>query len=128
MNEGYAMDEAGKEAENGKVCGAETRDGSPCQRSPIPGGSRCHLHGGGSPQARQKAKERLLAAADPAAGALVEIVKDEEARASDRIRAAKEILDRAGVDEPEEHEVRGGVDDLLVEALQEGYAEASGDV
>lgn len=93
-----------------------------CQRAPIPGGNRCHLHGGGSPQAQRKAKERLLAAADPAAAALVEIVKDGENRPADRIRAAKEILDRAGIQGESKVEVSTGIDvEGLREALQEGF-------
>jgi hypothetical protein len=32
-------------------CGAKTRAGSPCQSPPIPGRSRCRLHGGLSPGA-----------------------------------------------------------------------------
>lgn len=33
------------------TCGARTRNGKPCQRAPIPGKRRCHLHGGRSPGA-----------------------------------------------------------------------------
>lgn len=122
MNDGDPMD--GSEIEE-RRCGAETRDGTPCERSPIPGGNRCHLHGGASPQAQRKAKQRLLAAADPAAAALVKIVKDEETKPRDRIRAAKEILDRVGI--------KGGTEvdlstdpkvERLTEALQAGYAES----
>lgn len=29
-------------------CGAKTRDGSPCQKHPVKGAERCHLHGGRS--------------------------------------------------------------------------------
>ena len=29
-------------------CGAKTRSGAPCKRSPVPGGKRCKLHGGKS--------------------------------------------------------------------------------
>lgn len=31
-----------------KKCGAKTRNGSPCQRSPAKGSTRCKLHGGAS--------------------------------------------------------------------------------
>jgi glucans biosynthesis protein len=32
-------------------CGAKTRGGTPCQRSPVQGRKRCRLHGGLSPGA-----------------------------------------------------------------------------
>lgn len=122
MNDPNPMD--GSEVEG--RCGAETRDGTPCKKSPIPGGNRCRLHGGASPLAQQKAKERLLAAADPAAAVLVEIVKDEELKPRDRIRAAKEILDRAGVEAASAVELGTNTElDSLREALQDGFKEAN---
>lgn len=45
------------------VCGARTRNGGTCRRPPVPGGTRCRLHGGASPQAQAKAQERLAVAA-----------------------------------------------------------------
>lgn len=37
--------------ENGKlICGARTKNGSPCKTSPITGRNRCRLHGGASPR------------------------------------------------------------------------------
>jgi hypothetical protein len=41
-------------------CLAKNREGQPCQRWSIRGGTRCTNHGGGSPQARRKAAENLL--------------------------------------------------------------------
>jgi hypothetical protein len=41
------------------LCGAKTKAGTPCQKSPINGGPRCQTHGGGSPQAKAKAIERV---------------------------------------------------------------------
>lgn len=33
--------------DNDNICGAKTKkDGSPCQRAPVQGRNRCHLHGG----------------------------------------------------------------------------------
>lgn len=40
-------------------CGAKTRAGTPCQRRPIPGGTRCNLHGGKTPCVQRAAKRRL---------------------------------------------------------------------
>lgn len=31
-----------------KTCGAKTRSGTPCQKAPVKGRNRCHLHGGKS--------------------------------------------------------------------------------
>lgn len=33
------------------LCGAKTRSGEPCKRHPVPGSTRCKLHGGKSPGA-----------------------------------------------------------------------------
>ncbi len=41
-------------------CGAKARStGNPCKRAPVPGGKRCRLHGGASPQAKAAAEARL---------------------------------------------------------------------
>lgn len=36
--------------EQRRTCGAKTRGGTPCQRSPAPGRNRCNLHGGKTPR------------------------------------------------------------------------------
>ena len=41
-------------------CGAKTRTGGSCGQLPIVGGTRCHWHGGSSPQAKAKAAERIV--------------------------------------------------------------------
>lgn len=33
----------------GKMCGAQNRQGEPCRRTPTPGRERCRLHGGATP-------------------------------------------------------------------------------
>lgn len=43
-------------------CGAKTRQGGNCRRWPIAGGTRCKLHGGGSPRAKAAAQRRLVEA------------------------------------------------------------------
>ncbi|MCG9895456.1 MAG: hypothetical protein MH204_08280 [Fimbriimonadaceae bacterium] len=37
-----------------RICGAKTRSGKPCQKSPCEGSNRCRLHGGKSPGAPLK--------------------------------------------------------------------------
>mgnify|MGYP007066163856 CR=1 FL=1 len=50
---------AGQTVENGRpICGAKKRDGNPCGASPARGATRCARHGGNTPQARNKAKQR----------------------------------------------------------------------
>ena len=44
------------------TCGARTRAGGTCQKPPEPGGTRCRMHGGASPQAKAKAAERVAVA------------------------------------------------------------------
>lgn len=43
-------------------CRARRSDGWPCRRWAIRGGYVCPKHGGASPQAKRKARERLLEA------------------------------------------------------------------
>lgn len=78
-------------------CAATSRQtGEQCKNAPIKGGTVCRFHGGGSPQAKQKAALRLAALVDPAIATLGrEMVKAE--KSSDRQRAANSILDRAGI-------------------------------
>lgn len=56
----------------------------------------CRVHGGSSPQAKEKAKERLIAAIDPMIAELVRLAK-EAAKDADRIRAIQLALDYAGL-------------------------------
>lgn len=78
------------------TCTATNRQGQPCGRPPIPGGRVCRHHGGASPSVKEAAHRRLLAAVDPAITKLLDIVETAE-KTSDQLRAAKEILDRAGI-------------------------------
>lgn len=42
--------DAGQTVDGRAICGAKTRAGTPCQRSPLAGRTRCKLHGGASPR------------------------------------------------------------------------------
>lgn len=79
-------------------CKATNNEGQPCGNHPLQGGTVCRYHGGSAPQVRQKAMERILAAADPAAAELIRIAKEGE-QESVRVRAITDLLDRAGVGE-----------------------------
>ena len=72
------------------------QSGERCKRRPIPGGFVCASHGGNAPQTRDAARRRIAAMADHAAAALVDAMETAE-KPGDRIRAAAEVLDRAGV-------------------------------
>lgn len=53
----------GQVVENGRtICGAKKRDGQPCGASPARGHVRCRRHGGATPQAKNKARERNVRA------------------------------------------------------------------
>ena len=93
----------------GAKCGANTSADTPCRRSPIKGGTKCVLHGGGSPLARQAAERRLLYGVSLALDRLIDVLSEHEhegpcetcgCNASARdpvvIRAALGVLDRSG--------------------------------
>lgn len=75
-------------------CRAHNRQGTRCKRRPVPGALVCKLHGGAAPQVIRNARQRLLEAADPAAAALVELLKSDDENV--RLRAITTLLDRAG--------------------------------
>jgi hypothetical protein len=78
------------------VCGRRTRAGTPCQKSPIKGGTVCRLHGGAAPQVKKAAKLRLLELVDPAIATLARIMATSDNEAL-RLKAADSILDRGGL-------------------------------
>ena len=91
------------------LCGAKTSAGTPCRRRPMKGGTKCVLHGGGSPLARQAAERRLLYGVSLALDRLIDAVSEHEhegpcelcgcsplARDPVVIRAALGVLDRSG--------------------------------
>lgn len=82
------------------------------------------MHGGGAPQVKKKALQRLQEAADPAAAELVRISTKADSE-SVRVSAIKEILDRAGYTATQKHEIettlttRDGKEEKLDQLLQE---------
>lgn len=54
------------EPKNGRRCTAQTKHGrGQCKKAPILGGTVCQKHGGGAPQVKAKAAERLADLIDP---------------------------------------------------------------
>jgi hypothetical protein len=76
-------------------CRARRSNGTPCGAYAVHGAVVCRMHGGAAPQVKAAARERLLAAADPAAARLVELLSSDDAMV--RLRAAVALLDRAGL-------------------------------
>ena len=92
-----------------ELCGAKTSGGSSCRRYPIKGGTRCVLHGGGSPLARMEAERRLLYGVSLALDRLLDALSEHEhegecptcgcnasSRDPNTLRAAIALLDRSG--------------------------------
>ena len=69
------------------------QSGERCKRRPIPGGKVCVMHGGGIPQVRQAAMERLRALQDPAIDRLASLIKQEEFPTV-AYAASRDVLDR----------------------------------
>ena len=98
----------GQPRREGAMCGAKTAAGNPCRRSPIRGGSRCVLHGGASPLARQEAERRLLLGVSLSLDRLLDALEEHDHPPCDHcgcspgradptvLRAAIALLDRSG--------------------------------
>ena len=86
------------------------------------GGNVCRMHGGGAPQVRRRAQERILAAADTAAARLIEFMNDRRVPWPVRLTAARDLLDRAGLNAKTTVEVEvpvwaRGLDELVVDGI-----------
>ena len=84
-----------------RQCTARSKQsGRRCRKAPIPGGTVCRMHGGGSPLVQRTARERLAALAEgPAVRAMERALKSKNHSAM--VSAARDLLDRAGLREPE---------------------------
>ena len=93
-----------------------------CRLSAIRGSTVCHKHGGGAPQVKSTARDRLLSLAEPAVVALEKAVRrvetnDNLALHPSILRACQLILDRAGFPPRTEVEIR---ERAVMEAEAEG--------
>ena len=73
--------------------------GERCRRYAIAGGTVCPTHGGSAPQVKRAAAMRLLDLVDPALGTLARALDYDDTNywgPADRLRAAADVLDRAG--------------------------------
>lgn len=93
-------------------CSAHNQAGEPCRRLAIRGATVCYTHGGAAPQVKRKAAETLEAArqeflrlVEPAIGVLEEIILHGETDGH-RLRAVRDVLDRAGLQATHKSESR----------------------
>jgi hypothetical protein len=75
-------------------CRAHNRLGASCSAFPIHGGSVCIVHGGGAPQVKKAAEDRIRELVDPALNRLAKLIEDDSSGVA--LGAVKDILDRAG--------------------------------
>lgn len=111
---GGEVDEWGR-----RMCGARTREGGSCRAPAMDGQARCRLHGGASPQAKRKARLKLIELVDPAIATIARVMVN-GAKDADKLRAAEAILDRAG--HPRSSRIEGRVSleesrDVLLQQL-----------
>jgi len=105
-----------------RTCTAKKKDGTPCKRPPIKGGTVCMSHGGAAPQVRRKANERLLQGVPKMLTELKRLATDESIPANVRLAAIRDWLDRAGIGESDKHELllttpkwQEALDDIFIE-------------
>lgn len=82
-------------------CTATNRAGTRCGRRPIPGGSVCVMHGGGAPQVKAAALERLRSLQNPAIDRLAQLIGQTEFPTV-AYAASRDVLDRT-IGKPAEH-------------------------
>lgn len=79
-----------------RLCTAKNNRGEPCGRYAIRGGTVCRSHGGAAPQVRAAAQLRLAELVNPALATIAREMTMSPVSAV-RLRAAQDILDRAGI-------------------------------
>jgi hypothetical protein len=86
---------AGHERQCAATC---KRTGSRCTKLAMKGGRVCRVHGGGAPQVKKSARERLEALVDPAINTLRTVIRTglKTGDTPSAVRASLGILDRTG--------------------------------
>lgn len=115
--------------DSGRRCTAHSsRTGEPCKKLAIRGGVVCRSHGGGSPQARLKARERLDAMVEPALTDLQWAIrtakKNQDVQAV--LRAVFGILDRTGFPAGLKVDLEADPDQILARILGVEVSELPG--
>ncbi|MGY4712578.1 hypothetical protein ACXDF8_23995 [Mycolicibacterium sp. CBM1] len=109
-----------KRPDSSRRCHAHKKNGDQCKNAALAGQSVCKYHGGGSPQAITKARERLSAAADRMAERLLGIAESEKVPAYVALQAVNSVLDRVGITEPKQVEVTVKPIDQIFESIESG--------
>ena len=105
-----------------KRCHALRKNGEPCKRWALVGSTVCVSHGAAAPQVRDAARDRILRLAPAAIQTLVAALRDDSGAV--RVRAAIDLLDRAGLKAAEEHVIvpqeatNAALDAALLAALE----------
>lgn len=102
-----------------------SQTGNRCGNPAMQGQRVCRNHGGGTQASLRKARLRMAELVDPAIGVLARILADPHAKPGDRIRAAENVLDRAGIvrrNELDPEMAREILADRLVQMLAEQAA------
>lgn len=68
-----------------------------CERAKTPGTTVCATHGSRAPQVKRKAALRMIELVDPAIATLARVMTNPASKDADKIRAAENVLDRAGL-------------------------------
>ena len=74
------------------ICHATSRKGVQCKQPAIPGGAVCRYHGGGAPQVKAAAMERLRAM-QPKALDTIDRLMDREEFPTVQLAASKAVID-----------------------------------
>ena len=76
----------------------------------------CVMHGGKAPQVQLAAKARIAALVDPAIDALQRALDHKDINAA--VRAARDLLDRAGLAAPKQNQMEHSGEVSLLDALR----------
>lgn len=111
----------GRDPATGKPrCTADSRtSGTRCKQVPVAGTTVCVYHGGKAPQVQRKARLRLLALVEPAVATLAREMTRADNKASDRLRAAENVLDRSGFPRAVKNVDEGEALELVIARMQE---------
>lgn len=138
-SKGTSMSEGSKRSRNplgiSTRCTARSkRSGEQCKAWALIGSEKCRMHRGITTEdARQRAQQRLLEAADPAAAKLVQLMNDPDVSHNIQLAAAKDILDRNGIGNKQELDVfvkpwEENIEGLLYEAWDDKHDVVAGEV
>lgn len=87
----------GQRAGMGRCMAWSKRYDRQCGQLAMTGQRVCRMHGGNTAQAKRKAQLRMAELLDPATATVARIMANPQEKAADRLRAAENVFDRAGL-------------------------------